>query len=34
MKDAKRRRFVESSGEAALPKKMQLTVLEDKVFIL
>ncbi|KAH3840007.1 hypothetical protein DPMN_113448 [Dreissena polymorpha] len=30
MKDAKRRRFVESSGEAALPKKMQLTVLEDK----
>ncbi|XP_052226719.1 nuclear apoptosis-inducing factor 1-like isoform X1 [Dreissena polymorpha] len=34
MKDAKRRRFVESSGEAALPKKMQLTVLEDKLLSL
>ncbi|KAH3734654.1 hypothetical protein DPMN_041094 [Dreissena polymorpha] len=34
MKDVKRRRFMESSGEAALPKKLHLSVLEEKVVIM
>ncbi|KAH3847137.1 hypothetical protein DPMN_089452 [Dreissena polymorpha] len=31
MQDGKRRGFVERSGKAALPKKLQLTVLEEKL---
>ncbi|KAH3752149.1 hypothetical protein DPMN_186761 [Dreissena polymorpha] len=34
MKDGKRRRFMESSGEAALPKKLHLSVLEEKLLSL
>ncbi|KAH3780581.1 hypothetical protein DPMN_158399 [Dreissena polymorpha] len=34
MKDGKRRRFMESSGVAALPKKLHLSVLEEKLLSL